>query len=220
VRPTWTPSGGAANWTSTGNWDWQIAPNFRDADAQFGNTVATPQFINVDAPVTVGSITFDSAQAHTINSTGSGAITFDTYTGDGRIDSLAGTHTINAPVTLLRPLTVNAAAGATVKLLGSMTANGQAITKTGDGVAELRNVRTGSLAVNAGTLRIADSGGAASGVSKFGALNIAASARIDLRDNKLITYHTDRHIQRRCIWRCAGAGATRVQLRRVGSARA
>jgi hypothetical protein len=100
---------------------------------------------------------------------------------------LAGAHTIAAPITLQRPLNLSVSAGATVKLTGDVTTNGQIITKSGEGVAELPNVRTNALNVNAGVLKTADSGGAASGVSKVGALTITGVAKLDLRDNKLIT---------------------------------
>jgi hypothetical protein len=193
VRPTWTPpgpsggGGGGTSWNTAANWDWHLAPNYRDADAIFSNAVTTPQLVTVDAPVTVGSITFDSAQPHTISSAGAGAITFDTYSGESRIEASAGAHTIAAPVTLLRPLNISVAGGAAITLSGDVTANGQVITKSGDGDAELPNVRTTALNVDAGVLRIASSGGAAGGVSNVGALAIAGAARLDLRDNKLVT---------------------------------
>jgi beta-glucanase (GH16 family) len=186
VRPTWTPAG-SASWNGAANWDWQLVPNYRGADARFTNPALTPQSISLGAPVTVGSITFDSAQAHTITATGPGAITFDAYLGDSRIDALSGAHTINAPITLLRPLTINAAGGTSLKLTGSFTANGQTITKDGTGEAEISNVRTGLLVVNDGRLKITASGGAASGASKVSSVRIAVSARLDLRDNKLIS---------------------------------
>jgi hypothetical protein len=51
----------------------------------------------------------------------------------------------------------------------------------------MKHVRAASLAVNAGTLKITGSGGAASGVSNVGGVTIGAAAKLDLRDNKLIT---------------------------------
>jgi beta-glucanase (GH16 family) len=187
VRPTWSPAAGGSNWNTAANWDWQIAPNFRDADAIFGGGVVGPQVVSVDAPVTVGSITFDSADAHRIEGSGAGRLTFDTYTGDGRIDASAGAHTIATPVTLLRPLIISAAGDSKVTLAGDVIANGHAITKSGGGEAEVRNVRTTALNIASGVLTITDSGGAADGVSNVGALAIAAGARLDLRDNKLVT---------------------------------
>jgi hypothetical protein len=60
------------------------------------------------------------------------------------------------------------------------------LTKDGAGTLIVNNLRAVGVSINAGAVRItADSG--ASGVSKVGALSIAAGAKLDLNRNKLIT---------------------------------
>ena len=185
IRPTWAGVSGGASWNAASNWDWQLVPNFRDADAVFSSAAGAPQIVSLDAPVTVGSIAFGSVHPHTIDGTGAGAITFDTYIGQARIDVSAGSHTIAAPVTLLRPLDRDVAGGATLTLLGQLNAGGQAISKSGEGIAELPHVRTTALEVQAGRVEILPRSGGGS-TSVIQDLSIASGAALDLRDNDLV----------------------------------
>jgi len=85
---------------------------------------------------------------------------------------------------------VNVAAGSSLTITGDQTAHhagGAGLIKSGSGDLEMKHVRAASLAVNAGTLKITGSGGTASGVSNVGGVAIGAAARLDLRDNKMIT---------------------------------
>jgi hypothetical protein len=84
------------------------------------------------------------------------------------------------------------AAGSTLTLSGpSITTPGTAtFTKSGDGRLELTHVRGYRFAVDAGTAAIiATGGGSNAGASNLASLviNTGAGARLDLRDNKLIT---------------------------------
>ena len=190
VRPAWSPPDGAAgSWNSDANWDWQIAPNFRGAHAQFTNQTSAAQAVTIDAPVTTGAITFDNPQSYAINGTGAAGITLETYVGNARIEVLAGAHTIAAPVAVLRPLDLHVASGAKLTLAGEVAAAGRVVTKTGGGAAEVRNVRAAGLAVDAGTVRVLDDGSAAS-TSVLTNLAVAAGATFDLRDNDLVLRST------------------------------
>src|SRR5207244_5964371 len=77
------------------------------------------------------------------------------------------------------------AAGSTLTL-SNLQGSTAAITKTGAGVLAVNNIRAGNLTVNAGALRVLPNS-TATGVSKLNALSIAAGAKLDLTDNKLIT---------------------------------
>jgi autotransporter-associated beta strand protein len=57
----------------------------------------------------------------------------------------------------------------------------------GAGTLTANHVRANAVTVSVGTLAIAASGGSAAGVSKANSIAIGASARFDLKDNKLIT---------------------------------
>jgi beta-glucanase (GH16 family) len=185
VRPTWTPGAGGTSWTTDSNWDWQIAPNFRDANAIFSNGVATPQVLTVDAPATLGSVTFDSAQAHSINASGGGSLTFDTYGDNARIQVSAGAHNVAAPVTLLRNLDVDVAAGGKVTLSNAVNAAGRTITKSGGGELEVSSARAVTLAVAGGAVRVlAESAGGSTSVLQT--LSVASGSTVDLRDNDLV----------------------------------
>jgi hypothetical protein len=169
---------------------------------------ATPQTVVLDSPVPapdgdiparntyyVGGVVFDSSAAGTRSRAASRLI----------IDTTAGKrHRPGRPERQhqrleWQPHDLGAAAveshdqcehrrGQQLEREGNQTAQaGAGIIKSGAGNLEMKHARVASLNVSAGTLKITSSGGWPSGASKVGALSIGASARLDLRDNKLIT---------------------------------
>ena len=131
---------------------------------------------------------FDSAQSYTI--AGSPTLQFTTP-GTASIDVTQGNHTMSMPLSMTSPTVATVAAGSTLTLSGASitTGPGATFTKAGNGRLELTHVRGYRLAVDAGTAAIIASGGNAGGTSKLTSLviNTGAGARLDLRDNKLIT---------------------------------
>jgi beta-glucanase (GH16 family) len=179
----------AGNWSTAGNWVSGVVPNSSGAAALLGGVLTQPRSVTIDAPITVGSLTFDSAQSYTLG--GTQTITFDT-TGPSPVATvLNGSHTINAPVVLNRSTIFALATASSSLSVASMSfASGVSLTKTGPGTLATKNIRTaGGLTVSAGSVQIlAD--GTASGLSTLSTLSIATDGVLDLTNNSLILDYT------------------------------
>ena len=185
VKPAWNVNGGG-NWSASSNWTDRPAPNYRGATAQFTGAITSPRTVTADIPVTAGTLVFDNpAASYTL--TGPGPITLDTYLGGASIQVLSGSHAVTTPIVLNRDTTIDVAAGSSISLGGDVTGQTFAVTKTGAGGVSLKNVRTtGALSVNGGRMEILPNG-TSSGTSRVGSLSVAAGAKLDLGDNKLVT---------------------------------
>jgi len=189
-----SPTGG--NWTDGTKWLGNRAPNGQGAVASFFGGTSGATAINVDAPVMVGMISFDSANSYTVS--GSNAITLD-VTADGfgspqgvpEITAVGGSHTVSAPISLPHSTIVSAAGGATLTLSGPVTAAaGVTVSKAGAGTVRMSNVRADGLNVQAGTLAVIPNGTSA-GTSNVKTLTIAGAsnawtAKLDLADNAMV----------------------------------
>jgi hypothetical protein len=192
----------SGNWTDDSKWLGGVNPNAQSsmffstskgAIASFTDGITSNQTISVNAARTVAVMNFNNASAsYTI--AGPMTISMD-VTADGlgttqgvpEIDVVSGSHTISAPIVLLRNAVLNVVpANGALTLSGSFNANGRVVTKRGSGLATLNNIRSVGLNIEGGTLRIAPNS-QASGVSKVTTVTIAAGGRFDLSDNKLIT---------------------------------
>jgi hypothetical protein len=143
--------------------------------------------VNVNSPVTVGMINFDSANSYTI--AGPGAITMAGPAGVVAINVANGSHTIAAPIVLNDDLRINVApAASTLALAGDLAAAGRTITKTGAGAAQFEKVRAAALNVAAGTARISIKPSVAdpSGTSVVQSVSLGASAKLDITNNAFI----------------------------------
>jgi hypothetical protein len=192
----------SGNWTDDGKWLGGVNPNAqasmffstsKGAIASFTDGITSNQTISVNAARTVAVMNFDNASAsYTI--AGSSTISMD-VTADGfgntqgvpEIAVLSGSHTISAPILLLRNAILDVApSNGSLTISGNFNANGRIITKRGSGMATLNNLRSIGLNLEGGTLRIAPNS-MATGVSRITNVSIAAGGRFDLTDNKLIT---------------------------------
>ncbi len=96
---------GNGNWGTAGNWSPSTVPNGVGTTAIFGTgatvSITNPVVVTVEAPKTVGSMSFsNAAAAYTI--AGTSAITLDNgASGDASILVGAGSHAINAPLSLV-----------------------------------------------------------------------------------------------------------------------
>jgi hypothetical protein len=171
------------NWSNTANWDPNV-PNAIDAGASFGTIITAARTVTVDAPQTVGAISFSSPFSYAV--AGTSTITMDVSTGSATLAASVGSHTISAPVVLNDDLGVSVDAGATLTVSGSLTATGHALTSGGAGTARFANVRASALSVNNGTVAILTNG-SNSGASSVATLAIAGgttpTATLDLNDN-------------------------------------
>jgi autotransporter-associated beta strand protein len=173
VNETWDGGAGNDNWSSGANWVGGTAPGFGYSLIFDGSTRLTPV---MDSSYNIYAVTFDNtAGAFNIGTTG-GTLTLTA----GVTNNSANTQTLNMPVVLGAPVTVNAASadltfGQTVNNGGNLltitdgghnTAVGGAIsgagglTKSGTGTNTLSGVNTfgGNLTISNGTLTIGGAG--------------------------------------------------------------
>lgn len=194
----------AANWSDgnilhiNGDGSTSSVPNFVGANVRFPST-AGPQIVTVDLDQTVGRLVFDSAQPYTVQpgGLGQGTLQMDTRWFANEIVSLQGNHTIVSPINTYKDLTLDASAGASVKLLGPIvdTSNIGTATlgKTGAGLAEVNNIRFVFANVQAGTLKVTNTALPLdpAATSKVFQLDIAGgpaapTAKLDLGNNALV----------------------------------
>jgi hypothetical protein len=179
-------------WSQGGNWNPTTPPNNPGAVATFGPVINAPRTVNVDAPQTVGSIVFNSANTYTIG--GASTLTLAIDTGHVAIRVDAGSHAIVAPLVLNRDLTVTVAPGdGVLRLNGPITSTGRTITKAGAGRLDVSRVNAAGLNVNAGTVGL-NPNGTAAGTSRVNTLNIAGgatpTAKLDLTNNAFVVDYT------------------------------
>src|SRR5439155_26637997 len=181
----WNNAAGG-NWGIPTNWSANSLPDGVDTQATFGSVIAASRTVSVDNNVTVGTLLFDNANAYTLS--GSSSITLATTGGAASVTVNNGSHTIASPLVLSAANTTFAVtpAASVLTVSADLSAGASAITKTGAGTVQFKNVRAASLNVSGGTVAILADGTAA-GVSKVTTLTLGAGAKLDLRDNKLIT---------------------------------
>jgi hypothetical protein len=100
---------------------------------------------------------------------------------------LNGSHTISAPLTLQKNTTLTVTpAASTLTMSGGVTgAAGTTLTKSGAGTAQVKHVRGGALAVNAGLMQVLPGNGNA-GASKIESLAVSPGATLDLTDSAAV----------------------------------
>jgi autotransporter-associated beta strand protein len=185
VVSVWDKDDSISSWSASSSWVGG-APNAAGATATFGAKITTAQTVNVDGAQTVGTMNFQNVNSYTLApATGGGSITIDGAT-DGAVNVIEGSHNITAPLTLAKNTTFTVTPAASTLGVTDLTATGVNVTKAGAGTMVVNHVRSNTLAVTDGTLKMAPDANAA-GASKVASLSIAASARLDLSRNKLVT---------------------------------
>src|SRR5687768_15140343 len=125
------------NWTNAANWHGAV-PDAPGAAANFLRRATTAQTVTLDAPVTVGHVTFDNLNGYTLAGPGTlaldgGAASNATLTVRNR-----GAHRIAANVALADALDVSVDHAAALDLTGALdNTAGRAITKRGAGTLNL-----------------------------------------------------------------------------------
>lgn len=133
---------GGGDWT-TATWGPAGTPNSQGANASF-TAQGSPTAINLDADQTVGHVQFDGANAWTLSSSTSKALTLQADAGGLSVLSApVGTHTIATAMTWSNDV-LKSGAG-TLVLSGPLADNGKKITIT-DGALEIATSGTQSLA--------------------------------------------------------------------------
>ena len=169
----------AGNWSNCANWNSTAAPNGIDLQALLGGTITAPRTITLDAPVTLGSLTFDSPQKYLVG--GSNALTMQASSAIATIDVATGSHEIAAPLILASDtdITVTNAAD-TLTLSGGVGGSGM-LSKEGSGTLTISatNTYSGNTAVDGGKLRFSIATGAAV-VANGATITVAAGATLEL----------------------------------------
>jgi hypothetical protein len=187
----WNRPGGG-NWNDTISWSTGTVPNNQNIPAVFRGAITGPATVNVATNVTVGSLTFDSANSYTL--AGAGKITLQMAPDNTSLSILgvpasiwvgSGSHTIATQVQLNTATTVEIEQpSSTLTISNDLTGGSNSLTKLGPGTLALKNIRAGNLTVNAGTLRVLQNG-LQSGTSKVASLQLNGG-KLDLKDNDLV----------------------------------
>ncbi len=186
-----------ANWNLDANGSWSgifnwrgTLPNSNYATANFNPGITQARTVTLDVPVTVSDMNFDSAFGYTLN--GAGPLTVDALSGYATINTITGSHTIAAPVTLADNVLITTNPGSSLAFTGELSATGKTITKSGAGAAQFENVRAAGLNVMQGLARIREKSVAndPSGTSVVGSLSIANGASLDLSNNSMVVDYT------------------------------
>ncbi len=123
-------AGGVWNVSTPANWLPAAVPIAVDDVAKFLDVIIAPRTVSLTQPVTVGTASFNNANAYTI---ASNTLNFQTSSGNALISipALAGGHIISSAVTLSSNLTIDHNVASTFTLSGVLSGAGT-ITKTGN----------------------------------------------------------------------------------------
>ncbi|MHC4181529.1 MAG: autotransporter-associated beta strand repeat-containing protein [Planctomycetota bacterium] len=143
------------SWHTLDNWTRSV-PNATDAVANFLDTSGT-RTVTVDPGVTVGAINFDNADGYTV--AGPGEVSLQRSVCNARINVLEGSHTIEAPGSMLSDTEVVVDPGAALTLVGAVAGIGDLI-KDGPGTLtlEAENTYLGDTRIRGGILEVASDG--------------------------------------------------------------
>jgi autotransporter-associated beta strand protein len=200
-EPTWlAPVSG--NWSLGSNWSLGAAPNSPGAVAIFNKATTADLTITLDAPQTVGSLTFGNSASNSVGYilSGSNALTLNNSGGDATIKVTGGSQGINIPVVLASNLVVTTSPGNTNALTLSF-GTASDISQSGSGSFSLTmngtggelilggtDTYTGGTSVEAGTLIVTSKAALANGsnltvgndTSLLGPISAGSSANPDL----------------------------------------
>jgi hypothetical protein len=136
-------------WDTGASWASGTAPNAAGSLVVLGSAITAPRTITLDAPITVGSLTFSSTNAYTVS--GSNALTVSgAYTGILKVT--AGSHAITAPVQLATSTAVSISPRSKLTLESVSTvdaARAEGLTVTGGGTLALGQYAAGPLTIDA-----------------------------------------------------------------------
>ena len=158
------PVDNTATWTSptSGMWSdhlkWTTLPiNSPDTDVCFSAIPTTPVTVTLNAPATVGTVTFDNANAYTLLGSGAGSLILGGGASAASVTLAQGSHNIEVPLTLDAPVTFDAPASSqTLRLAAPVTGSG-ALLKTGSGdldIASSANTYEGGTTLSGGNITI------------------------------------------------------------------
>ena len=161
---------GSGSWSTFDNWqqaggtpgiDGALSAN---DTATFGSGGSGTVRLDGSSP-SISALSFSNASSSYAISTGSGSgsLTLTAGVSAASISNAAGTHTINAPLTLGSDVTLQNASGTTLTLAGVVSGTG-GLTQAGSGTVALNAAATftGATKINSGTLALGADGSLAS----------------------------------------------------------
>ena len=184
----------SGNWTNPANWQGGMVPSSPGDVATFGDVITFPRTVTLNAPLTIGGITFDSDSGYAI----SGTNTLRLSNPNGALvralnTSGNGVHELAVPISLLAPLTIsNQSTGVLTisgRIAGTITTP---VNVSGGGRVRLAGDNSefsGAVTVSQGILELAHEppepgagdypglGSGAARVTSGGALDLDAAAR-------------------------------------------
>ncbi len=175
----WILDASTGSWATAGNWSSSAIPNSVGSAASFAGAAAThthlARTVTLDGNETVGTAFFDSpnGESYTINQGTGGSLIFNTGSSSTAIITVnAGSHTINAPVTLSSSVDITTTGTGSLAMMGNI-GNGtgtNTVTKDGTGTLILGGSNTygpgaGTIGttINSGTVQIASNGAFSTG---------------------------------------------------------
>ncbi len=184
-EPIWN-GGSGSNWTTGANWVAGFIPNAINMTAKLGST-ALSRNLAVDAPITLGKLTIDSAASYSVS--GPQTLTLQSSNGNATLSVLQGSHTISAPLALGSNATIDVSPASSVLTLSDLQTTTMNQNKTGAGRLNVNRVRANALAINGGAVRII-AGGTDASTSSVQSLSIVAGASLDLTNNAMVINYT------------------------------
>lgn len=183
--PTWGINANGS-WQAAANWQGPGVPDGVGAKALFSSVIGAPRTVSSSSIITLGEMTFRSAQPYTL--AGSGTILIDASAANaegGLVRVREGSHQIQMPLELLDPTTLDVRpAGSTLTLSGGVLSPNQAsLVKSGAGRVNAKSLQVGALSVQSGVLRVTPSLG---GVVKTTSVSVAGGATLDITNNAMI----------------------------------
>lgn len=137
---TWSVNG-SGDYFVASNWSGGTVPNAVGATAEFAGVISAARTVYADAPVTLGTLTFNNANRY--NLTGNGTLTMDVASGQAAINVQSGSHKINLPMRLNDTTLANVAAGTTLEIADPLTlAAGTELQIAGGGTVQILSTVT------------------------------------------------------------------------------
>ena len=180
---TWTGAAGDNNWNTGGNWTGPDTPPIAGDIISFGVQGAGGLTLNNNMAVdTTFQGLYFNATAPSFILTGNEI----TQTG-ATIDNSLNLETINLPITSTAAHSYGVAAGNTMLVGGVISGSGGGITKIMGGTLTLtnNNAYTGGTTINAGTLILDYTGGAASNIVPSGSALTLGGGAIQIKGNSV-----------------------------------
>jgi|GEM_PF-2743257 len=174
----WNIDGGGA-WTNAANWLGSV-PNAVDAQANLGTILTGAATISLDAPITLGNLSFNNANSYTVQ--GPSGLSMDVSSGNAQISVVAGAHAVTAAVSLADSTAVDVASGAALSMVGGVSGATAQLSKTGAGQLNVGSVSVAAIDVAGGTVRLQNNG-TSSGLVSTKSVTLAAATSVDVTNN-------------------------------------